>query len=415
MELVERLKNKVSYYIYKTVNDEEANHFAEEKKEKEQEQKQVEDTKTEKYDDVPPATTEATETIAGVDTKYIWAKVKEYATYFLNVLLIPLLALYMASFVSNELIMYPAGIRIVFFLFTLFICATTKWVTYAMCTYYFGKKIYQTYLNRERDDKPNPPIRLMPKIFAFLPIMIKDPNASGFLESLKRPFQYLKEDADEANEFGKTSRDSLNDIMETYKTSLKESFPFYETVKTNDIFVKRQEQLDEHFSEMHDQPQKRIIAPTLPTTINQQNVQQNVQKEARVAEQNAQAAKFVENAKAKQAAATQFFAPQAAPNQETPQVNQEVSPVNQEKPLVNQETPPVNQEKPPVNQEKPQVNQEATPVNQEKPPVNKDKTPVNKKKEARNAEQNAQAAKFVENEKAKQAAATQFFAPQTKP
>ena len=408
MELVERLKNKVSYYIYKTVNDEEANHFAEEKKEKEQEQKQVEDTKTEKYDDIPPATTEATETIAGVDTKYIWEKVKEYATYFLNVLLIPLLALYMASFVSNELIMYPAGVRLVFFLFTLFICATTKWVTYAMCTYYFGKKIYQTYLNRERDDKPNPPIRLMPKIFAFLPIMIKDPNASGFLESLKRPFQYLKEDADEANEFGKTSKDSLNDIMETYKTSLKESFPFYESVKTNDIFVKRQEQLDEHFSEMHDQPPKSIIEPTLPTTINQQNVQQNVQKEARVAEQNAQAAKFVENAKAKQAAATQFFAPQAAPNQETPQVNQETPPVNQEKPQVNQETPPVNQEKPPVNQEKP-------PVNKEKPPVNQEKPPVNKEKEARNAEQNAQAAKFVENAKAKQAAATQFFAPQSKP
>jgi hypothetical protein len=47
--------------------------------------------------------------------------------------------------------------------------------------------------------------------------------------------------------------------------------------------------------------------------------------------------------------------------------------------------------------------------------VNKDKTPVNKEKEARNAEQNAQAAKFVENAKAKQAAATQFFAPQAKP
>lgn len=335
MELVERLKNKVSYYIYKTVNDEEANHFAEEKKEKEEEQKQVEDTKTEKYDDTPPATTEATETIGGVDTKYIWAKVKEYVIYFWNVLLIPLLALFMASFVANELIMYPVGIRLIFFAFTLFICATTKWVIYAMCIYYFGKKIYQNYLNRERDDKPDPPIRLMPKIFAFLPIMIKDPNASGFLESLKRPFQYLKEDDDVANEFGKTSKDSLNDIMETYKTSLKESFPFYETVKTNDIFVKRQEQLDEHFSEMHDQPQKRIIEPTLPPTINQQNVQQNVQKEARVAEQNAQAAKFVENAKAKQAASTQFFAPQAAP--------------------------PVNQEKPQVNQEKEQANPQETP------------------------------------------------------
>ena len=36
-ELVERLKNKISYYIYKTVNDDEANEFANEKKEKEKE------------------------------------------------------------------------------------------------------------------------------------------------------------------------------------------------------------------------------------------------------------------------------------------------------------------------------------------------------------------------------------------
>ena len=358
MELVERLKNKVSYYIYKTVNDDEANHFAEEKKEKEQEQKETEDTKKEQYDDVPP-TTKATETIAGVDTQYIWAKVKEYGTYFLNVLLIPLLALYMASFVANELIMYPVGVRLVFFMFTLFICATTKWVTYAMCTYYIAKKIYQSYLNRERDDAPNPPIRLMPKIFAFLPIMIKDPNASGFLESLKRPFQYLKEDADMANEFGKTSRDSLRDIMEEYKTSLQDSFPFYDTVKTNDIFVKRQEQLDEHFTEMHDQPQKRIVEPVLPPTINEN-----------VKAQNAQAQKFVENAQAKQQATTAMFAPQAtATNQTVPAVNKEKSVVNQTAPSVNQEKSAVNQTAPNVIQTAPNVIQTAPNVIQTAPNV----------------------------------------------
>jgi hypothetical protein len=271
----------------------------------------------------------------------------------------------MASFVANELIMYPAGVRLVFFMFTLFICATTKWVTYAMCTYYIAKKIYQSYLNRERDDAPNPPIRLMPKIFAFLPIMIKDPNATGFLESLKRPFQYLKEDADMANEFGKTSRDSLRDIMEEYKTSLQDSFPFYNTVKTNKIFIKRQEQLDEHFTEMHDQPQKRIVEPVLPPTINEN-----------VKAQNAQAQKFVENAQAKQQAATAMFAPQAtdtnqtAPivNQTAPNVIKAANAVNKEKTVVNQTAPNVIKTAPAVNQTAPSVNQEKPATNQTAPP-----------------------------------------------
>jgi arylsulfatase A-like enzyme len=34
-----------------------------------------------------------------------------------------------------------------------------------MSLFYTARKLYEKYLNRDRDDKPNPPIKLMPKIF----------------------------------------------------------------------------------------------------------------------------------------------------------------------------------------------------------------------------------------------------------
>jgi hypothetical protein len=146
---------------------------------------------------------------------------------------------------------------------------------------------------------------------------------------------------------------------------LQDSFPFYNTVKTNDIFVKRQEQLDEHFTEMHDQPQKRIAEPVLPQTINEN-----------VKAQNAQAQKFVENARARQQAATAMFAPQTtATNQAAPAVNQTAPNVIQEKPVVNQAVPSVIQEKPAVNQAAPVTNQTAPVVNKEKPATNQAATP----------------------------------------
>jgi len=99
-------------------------------------------------------------------------------------------------------------------------------------------------LNRERDDKPNPPIKLMPKIFAMLPISTKT-SESSFYNFFMYPFRYLKgEKAEIENVF-------LQELMKKYTDSLNESFPYYEKVKGDSMFVSRKEELDKEIKEMH--------------------------------------------------------------------------------------------------------------------------------------------------------------------
>ena len=327
MELVERLKNKVSYHIYKTVNDDEANQYIEEKKEKEEkEEKEKEEKKEEKkdekkeqYNDTPPNAVASTDKPGALNKNYIIAKIQNLASYFWNVLFIPLLAIIVASFVANELIIYPAGVRLVFFIFTVVICCKTIWVTYVITGFYFLKWLYQKYINR---DKPDPPIRIMPTIFATLPLFVENPNDGGFMKAIKSPFTYLKEEnagiknslktktvidpkTGEEREIadGPTEKELLDGLMENYRSSLTDSFPFYETAKkSNQIFNEREVQLEEYFKTMHERPQLKNTnsnaneAP-LPPVINQ----------------NKQANEFVQQVKANQKAATQFLAPPVAP------------------------------------------------------------------------------------------------------
>jgi hypothetical protein len=184
----------------------------------------------------------------------------------------------MASFVANELIIYPAGIRFVFFMFTLFICLTTTWLTYAMTGFYFLKWVYQKYVNR---DKPNPPIRLMPKIFGMLPLVVENPNDGTFMKTIKSPFTYLKEaDAAKKNELNeKTEETMLQEMMAAYKASLTQSFPYYESAKkSNQIFNTREEQLEEYFDTVHKRPELKkepVASQNTPVPLTIQANQQN--------------------------------------------------------------------------------------------------------------------------------------------
>ena len=312
-ELVERLKNKISYYIYKTVNDDEANEFANEKKEKEKENLPIK----EEYDDnsakntlssaIQSSDKSTTDDPNKIDIQRILTTTVDKVTYFIKTYIYVLLIICVASFVANELIIYPAGVRFIFFVFTIVICWMQNWIAVAMGSYYIGKKAYEKYINRERKEKPDPPIRLMPKIFAFLPLMVKDPNASGILEFFKYPFQYLKEDVGEdTNEFKQTHRDVLDEIMNKYQESLKNSFPYYENVKDEAIFKLRTQEFNEHLSKMHLQLEKEVEETpvnTLPPTINATKPAIN---------RNAESEQFLKEVKEKQNRAATFFAPQSA-------------------------------------------------------------------------------------------------------
>jgi hypothetical protein len=240
-DFLKRLQNKITYYVYKTVNDDDANEYA---KKKQQTLKEVKEVK-EDYNSAPPSIAVLKQTTDnGIDIDRILTELYDYFLLFSRYVLYPLLCIYLSSLVANDLIVYPAGVRIVFFVLILFLCATFVHVTIGMSLFYTARKLYEKYLNRDRDDKPNPPIKLMPKIFAMLPISTTT-SESSFNNFFMYPFRYLKDqNAEKENIF-------LQELMKKYTDSLNESFPYYEKVKGDSIFVSRKEELDKEIKEMH--------------------------------------------------------------------------------------------------------------------------------------------------------------------
>jgi hypothetical protein len=240
-DFLKRLQNKITYYVYKTVNDDDANEYA---KKKQQTLKEVKEVK-EDYNSAPPSIAALKQTTDnGIDIDRILTELYDYFLLFVRYVLYPLLCIYLSSLVANDLIVYPAGVRIVFFVLILFLCASFVHVTVGMSLFYTARKLYEKYLNRDRDDKPNPPIKLMPKIFAMLPISTTT-SESSFNNFFMYPFRYLKDqNAEKENIF-------LQELMKKYTDSLNESFPYYEKVKGDSIFVSRKEELDKEIKEMH--------------------------------------------------------------------------------------------------------------------------------------------------------------------
>jgi hypothetical protein len=240
-DFLKRLQNKITYYVYKTVNDDDANEYA---KKKQQTLKEVKEVK-EDYNSAPPSIATLKQTTDnGIDIDRILTELYDYFLLFCRYVLYPLLCIYLSSLVANDLIVYPAGVRIVFFVLILFLCASFVHVTIGMSLFYTARKLYEKYLNRDRDDKPNPPIKLMPKIFAMLPISTTT-SESSFNNFFMYPFRYLKDqNAEKENVF-------LQELMKKYTDSLNESFPYYEKVKGDSIFVSRKKELDKEIKEMH--------------------------------------------------------------------------------------------------------------------------------------------------------------------
>lgn len=247
-DFLERLKNKITYYVYKTVNDDDANQYADQKK-KQEEAKQEEPLKSEdkeQYTAAPLAS--ATDTFEDTDTlnlSLIGTQVWNYLVYFFKIGFFPLLSVYLASLIANELIMYPPAIRFVFFVFTLFSCLTNTMIAGGVGIFYGGKKIYEKYVNREREGKPNPPIRIMPRIFGILPLTTYE-SESSITNFFLYPFRYLKGITNEKD------TKLLETIMKEYKNSLDESFPYYEKIKGEAQFVARKKEMDKMIDTMHE-------------------------------------------------------------------------------------------------------------------------------------------------------------------
>jgi hypothetical protein len=181
-------------------------------------------------------------------------------------LIYPLLILYLASLVSNEMIVYPAPMRFFFFLFVLTLCSVFSPATVILVFYYLVKAGYSYYRNELEDrDGDTTPIRIYPRIFAILPIATT-PATSLVGRFFKYPFYYPKTEEDR-KELERTDGkgDGKGSIMDEYIEALKESFPYGETVKGSDPFAERYATLEKNMKRMH-------RAPTVPMTATDQPI-----------------------------------------------------------------------------------------------------------------------------------------------
>jgi len=120
-----------------------------------------------------------------------------------------------------------------------------------------------------------------------LPISTKT-SESSFYNFFMYPFRYLKgEKAEIENVF-------LQELMKKYTDSLNESFPYYEKVKGDSMFVARKEELDKEIKEMHvivkpkkvEEPKEKEVkeAPLPPTIQELENKKQEPVNKAHINE-----------------------------------------------------------------------------------------------------------------------------------
>jgi hypothetical protein len=186
----------------------------------------------------------------------------------------PLLILYLASLVSNEMIVYPAPIRFLFFFFVLTLCSAFSPATVILVFYYLVKAGYSYYRNHlEERDGDTTEIRIYPRIFALLPITTT-PGESLLGRFFKYPFHYPKTEKDR-KELERTDGkvDGKGSIMDEYMEVLKESFPYGETVKGSDPFAERYERIEKNIKRIHQAPAVPVVpAVPVPTTTSADNL-----------------------------------------------------------------------------------------------------------------------------------------------
>ena len=311
--IMSQLKNKVSYRLKETiegiVNDPEANQYAKEKAESKSSTGTVEGldeipdnlsgitdkistsslsgllsktpgnsssgdiTDKVSTSDIPDSLTNADirDNLSFVEKmlrkmKAIALRIKERMINLFITYIIPLI---LAMFVANESIMYPAPVRIVYFVFTFVLCYVSQTAVGLLGTVYLGKFAYDYYINKM--EKRGIPL-IVPPILAIFPVKVFDPSepAAFFKDLINYPLIYPRNERGEKN---------LMLIMNDYMESLKASFTYLDNVKSMPIFVEKLKKIDENMEQLHkpapnqnkedekDEKDEKKSPPSLPPTI----------------------------------------------------------------------------------------------------------------------------------------------------
>jgi hypothetical protein len=229
--LLGNLKNKLTYKLHNAAYDPNANKFAAEraKKLKEEEEKKKQD-KSDK-------TTDSSDDPNKFSFKRVVKKTGNQALDIIKKVTLPFISLMLAMIVANELIVYSPPIRIIFFIFTFFVCLFPP-ATMLLGIFYLLKGGYSYYYNHMTD---RPKKEIMPTIYALLPITTYQPTSS-LGSFFLYPFTYPKNDI---------AAGQLPKIMKQYWDDLQASFPDINKVKNLPIFADEIKQIQKDLSEMH--------------------------------------------------------------------------------------------------------------------------------------------------------------------
>ena len=257
--LLSNLKNKVTYTLHQAVTDPNANEFASSQQESPSSAiiEKVEDDSD--YFKLP-----STDDPNTFDINRMIIKTGNMIIRMIKKGFYPFIALILSMYVTNEMIMYSAPIRLIFFIVTFLICYNFMPFLIILVGYYLCKSGYEYYLNQLSD---GPKTKIMPTIFALLPLTTDIP-VSSLGAFFTYPFTYPKNDKDAKQ---------LPIIMNQYMESLKKSFSYLDRVKNLPFIAEGFQRLEVNIEHLHDIPKKPLPA-TIEKSQNQSETPSNNKK-----------------------------------------------------------------------------------------------------------------------------------------
>lgn len=235
------LKNTVKYKAHKAVYNPDANKFADNKKTIDNQKKKEEEQKKQLEEQNKVNATDTTELSVGLVFNETITQMKSLAVK----IVIPFIALLIAMFVTNDMIIYPKPIRLIMFIIVLLFCTFLPFYTGIFILYYILKLVYAWYKRNVSDRENASSYQYMPTIFTLLPITTSN-VCSAFGRFFYYPISYPKFDKNAYENGGK-----LKVVMNNYLVDLIDSFTDFDKYKSQPLFVKLLEKINKNFSTMH--------------------------------------------------------------------------------------------------------------------------------------------------------------------
>jgi hypothetical protein len=153
-------------------------------------------------------------------------KIRDYIVEYGPMILKAIIYIMMASCVANDMIIYPAVIRGIFFAATLFVTSSNMFYAIMIGLYYGSKYGWDYYNERLSTDKIKPP-KSFPTIFAVCPL-----TTTYYDSTVKRFFlwPFIYQNANNTKE-RKSENNKLIELMKGYWNDLNNSFDYLNKIK----------------------------------------------------------------------------------------------------------------------------------------------------------------------------------------